>query len=108
MVPSLRTLDTEVLPSPVGGKSLPGAAEVGMDGDACRKDVRKYVEEHSPRPTVDGDEVDRYLEEAPPAEAADEVRRMVEGFRGGGGAATGKRSEPVPEPPPYEEPGCDL
>jgi hypothetical protein len=76
--------------------------------EACEEDLREYVEQHSPRPDVDADVLDRYLEEGPPAAAADEVGKMVGGFEGGGGAATGKRSEPVPEPPPYEEPGCEL
>jgi hypothetical protein len=61
-----------------------------------------YVARHAPRPEADVDNVERLLEEAPPAEAADEVHKMVEGFRSGAGAATGKRSVPVAEPPPYE------
>jgi hypothetical protein len=63
-------------------------------------DLVDYVARHSPRPEADVDAVERLLEEAPPAEAEEEVRKMVDGFRSGGGAATGKRSNPVDEPPP--------
>ena len=59
-----------------------------------------YVARHSPRAAADVEAVERLLEEAPPAEAAEEVEKMVDGFRSGGGAATGKRSAPVEEPPP--------
>jgi hypothetical protein len=59
-----------------------------------------YVARHSPRAEADVDTAERLLEEAPPAEAAEQIEKMVDGFRGGGGAATGKRSAPVDEPPP--------
>jgi hypothetical protein len=63
-------------------------------------DLVDYVARHSPRPEVDVDNVERLLEEAPPAEAEEEVQKLVGGFRSGGGAATGRRSAPVEEPPP--------
>ncbi len=63
-------------------------------------DLVDYVARYSPRPEVDVDNVERLLEEAPPAEAEEEVQKLVGGFRSGGGAATGMRSAPVEEPPP--------
>ena len=66
-------------------------------------EIREYVERNSTRPSVDGDVVDRILEEVPPAEAAEEIEKMVGGFRSGGGAATGRRNEPAVDDPPTED-----
>jgi hypothetical protein len=71
-----------------------------VSGNADDHDLMDYVARHSPRPEADVDTVERLLEEAPPAEAEEEVQKLVGGFRGGGGAATGKRSAPVEESPP--------
>ena len=66
-------------------------------------EIREYVERNSPRPSVDGDVVDRLLEDAPPAEAAEEIEKMVGGFESGAGAATGRRNEPADEESPIED-----
>ena len=71
-----------------------------MSSNVDDDDLVDYVARHSPRPEADVDTVERLLEEAPPAEAEEEVGKLVDGLRGGGGAATGKRSAPVEEPPP--------
>ena len=66
-------------------------------------EIREYVERNSPRPSVDGDVVDRLLEGAPPAEAAEEIEKMVGGFESGAGAATGRRNEPAAGEPPTDD-----
>jgi hypothetical protein len=66
-------------------------------------DVREYVERNSPRPSVDGDVVDRLLDEAPPATAAAEIDKMVGGFQSGAGAATGRRNEPATDDAPIDD-----
>ena len=66
-------------------------------------EIREYVQRNSPRPSVDGDVVERLLEDAPPAEAAEEIEKMVGGFESGAGAATGRRNEPVDEESPIED-----
>ncbi len=71
--------------------------------DERADDIREYVERNSPRPSVDGDVVDRLLEEAPPAVAAEEIEKMVGGFESGAGAATGRRNEPADEDDPTED-----
>jgi hypothetical protein len=43
------------------------------------------------------------LSDAPPAEAAAELDKMVEGFESGSGAATGRRNAPAAGEPPTEE-----
>jgi hypothetical protein len=68
-----------------------------------REEILDYVEKNSPRPSVDADVAERLLEEAPPAEAAEELDKMVDGFRSGGGAATGRRNEPVADEPPTDD-----
>lgn len=68
-----------------------------------RDDIVDYVEKNSPRPSVDRDVADRLLSDAPPAEAAEELDRMIEGFQSGAGAATGRRTEPAAGDPPTEE-----
>ena len=78
----------------------------GMTSEDFDDPIIDYVARHSPRPEADVDNLERLLEEAPPAEVDEEVEKMVDGFRGGGGAATGKRSFPVEEPPPYEASGA--
>ena len=66
-------------------------------------EIRDYVERNSPRPSVDGDVVDRLLDEAPPAVAAEEIEKMVGGFQSGAGAATGRRNEPAADDPPTDD-----
>jgi len=66
------------------------------------EEILDYVEKNSPRPSVDGDVAERLLSEAPPAQAAEELDKMVEGFRSGSGAATGRRNEPAAGDPPTE------
>jgi hypothetical protein len=66
-------------------------------------DIREYVERNSPRPSVDGDVVDRLLDEAPPDTAAAEIDKMVGGFRSGAGAATGRRNEPAADNNPIDD-----
>ena len=66
-------------------------------------EIRDYVERNSPRPSVDGDVVDRLLDEAPPAVAAEEIEKMVGGFESGAGAATGRRNEPAADDSPIDD-----
>ena len=66
-------------------------------------EIRDYVEKNSPRPSVDGDVVDRLLEKAPPAEAVEEIDKMIDGFQSGAGAATGRRNAPAADDPPTED-----
>jgi hypothetical protein len=63
--------------------------------DERRDEILDYVEKNSPRPSVDADVAERLLDDAPPAEAAAELEKMVEGFESGAGAATGRRTEPA-------------
>ncbi len=72
--------------------------------DARAEEIQSYVDRNSPRPSVDGDVVDRMLEEAPPAVAAAEIEKMVGGFQRGAGAATGRRNEPAAR----DDPTADL
>jgi hypothetical protein len=71
--------------------------------DERADEIVDYVEKNSPRPSVDTDVAERLLSEVPPAEAAAELEKMVEGFRSGAGAATGRRNEPALEDPPTED-----
>lgn len=66
-------------------------------------EILDYVEKNSPRPSVDRDVAERLLSDAPPAEAAEELDKMVEGFQSGAGAATGRRSNPALEEAPTED-----
>jgi len=75
--------------------------------DERAEEIRDYVERNSPRPSVDTDVVDRLLEDAPPAEAAEEIDKMVGGFQSGAGAATGRRNEPATEEPPIDDLDAD-
>ncbi|HVW32084.1 MAG TPA: hypothetical protein VHL53_06060 [Acidimicrobiia bacterium] len=68
--------------------------------EAHGDEILDYVEKNSPRPSVDTDIAERLLDTAPPAEAAEELEKMVGGFEKGAGAATGRRNEPAAEPPP--------
>jgi hypothetical protein len=70
--------------------------------DERRDEIIDYVEKNSPRPSVDADVAERLLDDAPPAEAAAELEKMVEGFQSGAGAATGRRTEPAPDDPPTD------
>ena len=78
-------------------------AELGEQLDRTGDDIRDYVQKYSPRPEVDAENAERLLEEAPPADAAEELEKMVDGFRSGGGAASGRNSLPPPEDPPTDE-----
>jgi hypothetical protein len=68
-----------------------------------RDEILDHVEKNSPRPSVDRDVAERLLSDAPPAEAAAEVDKMIEGFQSGAGAATGRRTEPATDDPPIED-----
>lgn len=71
--------------------------------DERADDIRNYVERNSGRPSVESDLVDRMLEEAPPAEAASEIDKMVGTFQSGAGAATGRRKNPAIGESPTED-----
>ena len=71
--------------------------------DERADEIREYVERNSPRPSVDGDVVERILEQSPPAEAKEEIDKMVGGFQSGAGAATGRRNEPAVDDPPIDD-----
>jgi len=71
--------------------------------DERKDEILDYVEKNSPRPSVDTDVAERLLENAPPADAAAELDKMVEGFASGAGAATGRRNEPAADDPPTED-----
>lgn len=71
--------------------------------DERRDEIIDYVEKNSSRPSVDSDVAERLLTEAPPAEAAAELDKMIEGFQSGAGAATGRRTEPAATDPPTED-----
>ena len=73
-------------------------AKIEEQGD----EIVDYVEKTSPRPSVDTDIAERLVTEAPPAHAAAELDKMVEGFHSGAGAATGRRNEPADSVPPTE------
>lgn len=78
------------------------------DDLADRNDeILDYVEKNSPRPSVDRDVAERLLTEVPPAEAAAELDKMVDGFQSGAGAATGRRSNPALEESPTEDLGTE-
>jgi hypothetical protein len=66
-------------------------------------EIIDYVEKNSSRPSVDADVAERLLAEAPPAEAAAELDKMIEGFQSGAGAATGRRTEPAATDPPTDD-----
>ncbi len=76
---------------------------LGEQLERTADEIVDYVEKYSPRPAVDADNAERLLEEAPPAQAAEELEKMVDGFRSGGGAATGRNSLPAPEHAPTDE-----
>ncbi|MDQ3946017.1 MAG: hypothetical protein M3357_12875, partial [Actinomycetota bacterium] len=59
---------------------------LGEQLERTADEIVDYVEKYSPRPAVDADNAERLLEEAPPAQAAEELEKMVDGFRSGGGA----------------------
>jgi hypothetical protein len=79
------------------------AANLPKELDERRDEIQDYVEKNSPRPSVDADVADRLLSDAPPAEAAAELDKMVEGFESGAGAATGRRNAPAAGEPPTED-----
>jgi len=78
----------------------PGGESLHEDLDERAEEILDYVEKNSPRPSVDTDVAERLLNDAPPAAAAVELEKMVEGFRSGAGAATGRRTEPAADDPP--------
>jgi hypothetical protein len=71
--------------------------------DEHGEEIVDYVEKNSPRPSVDADVAERLVTDAPPAEAAAQLEKMVDGFRSGSGAATGRRNAPVIDDPPTED-----
>jgi len=71
--------------------------------DERREEIQDYVEKNSPRPSVDGDVADRFLSDAPPAEAAAELDKNGGGFESGSGAATGRRNAPAAGEPPTDD-----
>ena len=71
--------------------------------DERSEEILDHVEKNSPRPSVDVDVAERLLENAPPAEAAAELDKMIEGFQSGAGAATGRRNEPAADPDPTDD-----
>ena len=77
--------------------------DLGRELEHKADDIVDYVEKNSPRPSVDADTAERLLEEAPPADAAEELEKMVGGFRSGAGAASGRNSLPAAEDPPTDE-----
>jgi hypothetical protein len=83
--------------------NTPDAENLRDKLDERGDEIRDYVEKNSPRPSVDVDIVDRLLEEAPPAEATEEIDKMMDGFQSGSGAATGRRNSPAAEDPPTED-----
>jgi hypothetical protein len=83
----------------------PGSKDVHDKLDERSEEILDYVEKNSPRPSVDTDVAERLLETAPPAEAAAELDKMVEGFETGAGAATGRRNEPAADPSPTDDLG---
>ena len=83
----------------------PDADNLRAKLDERRGEITDYVEKNSARPSVDADIAERLLDDAPPAEAAAELEKMVDGFQSGAGAATGRRTEPAPDDPPTDTPG---
>jgi hypothetical protein len=71
--------------------------------DERGEEILDWVKKNSPRPSVDTDVAERLLNEAPPVDAAAEIDKMVDGFRSGAGAATGRRNEPAADDPPTED-----
>ena len=71
--------------------------------DERADEILDYVQKNSPRPSVDADVAERLLTEASPSEAAAELDKMVEGFRSGAGAATGRRNSSAAGDPPTED-----
>ncbi|HEV7862631.1 MAG TPA: hypothetical protein VGR20_08025 [Acidimicrobiia bacterium] len=82
--------------------SEPNAENLRDKLDEGGDEILDYVEKNSPRPSVDTDVAERLLTEAPPAEAAAELDKMIEGFQSGAGAATGRRTEPAATDPPTD------
>jgi hypothetical protein len=83
----------------------PRSEDLPQKLDERSEEILDYVEKNSPRPSVDADIAERLLDEAPPAEAAEELDKMVEGFQSGAGAATGRRNEPAAGEAPTEDLG---
>ena len=79
------------------------AENVRDELDDRHDEIVDYVEKNSPRPSVDRDATERLLSDAPPAEAAAELDKLIKGFESGAGAATGRRTEPAPEDSPIED-----
>ncbi len=71
--------------------------------DERRDEILDHVEKNSSRPSVDRDVTERLLDDVPPAEAVEELDKMIEGFQSGAGAATGRRTEPATEESPTED-----
>ncbi|MGH9039702.1 MAG: hypothetical protein ACRDZ3_05680 [Acidimicrobiia bacterium] len=74
--------------------------DVGEELDRRGDEIRDFVAKNSGRPSVDAENAERLLEEAPPAQAAEELEKMMDGFKSGAGAASGRNSTPAEEDPP--------
>lgn len=81
----------------------PDAEDLRGRLEGHRDEILDYVEKNSPRPSVDTDVAERLLDDAPPAAAAAELEKMVDGFQSGAGAATGRRTEPAQGEAPTED-----
>ncbi len=77
--------------------------DIGQQLEDKADEIRDWVQKNSPRPSVDADIADRFLEEAAPAEAAEELQKKADEFRSGAGAASGRNSLPAAEDPPTDD-----
>lgn len=75
------------------------SGQLEREGD----DILDFVEKNSPRPTVDVENAERLLEEAPPDQASEQLHNMMDGFRSGAGAASGRNSLPAAEDAPADD-----
>lgn len=69
--------------------------DLGEELENRADDIIEFVAQNSGRPSVDAHLAEQLLEEATPAHAAEELRKMVDGFKSGAGAATGRNSTPA-------------
>jgi hypothetical protein len=80
------------------------AEDLGGQLERQADDILDFVEKNSPRPTVDVENAKRLLEEVPPVQASEQLHNMMDGFRSGAGAASGRNSLPAAE----DAPAVDL
>ena len=71
--------------------------DLGEQLERKADDIVDFIRKNSPRPVVDAENAERLLEESSPARASDELHKMVDGFRTGAGAASGRNSLPAAE-----------